>query len=1171
MKSLKSYTFLIVLLLFPFLSFSQNCNHEVFAFEELRPDFSLIYESNEGGYLVAFNSGSTSSTPTNIKLNKLDSNFNLEWEIEFGDERNQNISAITQDNQNNYYILGTDKRFTDNHIILTKINPQGNQIFLKTLDNSELGLSGSFTDYSIGEDIIFDNNQLVVLGSVTKLAFNPDGSFDDAYAPLLIKYDLEGNIIDAKSTVIDVTAYDSDIFDLGHQLPKRIIKHEDTYWVTGTVDIDRLSLSGQNLCFVASYDENLNLLSDFHIGEISFCFGLNYGADLAVHPNGFLYLLGLGKHFCIDASGADFIVKMTQNGEIEWRRTITGRDHTSMHILDDGNLILTSPASINKYNQDGRLCWTKTISGNFNTGTKHRLIELESKELIAIGDNNNGIEVYRTDSLGNHCTNLVHGVIFYDENQNCIKDESEVGMSNIRLSIVRNPSISNSGGTETGSDGYFSHLIDTSLANIFIQTPNEFFDIECGFTDSLGIKFEDFQNKTDFLEIPFWTDVDCSNVHVRNQSAFNRICMEGTNRINLENTSAFPEQNVELRLTFPDEIMFTGSTSPHTVMGNIVTFNLPTIRYGSGTSITFTTLIDCDAEIGQIGTVTYEIFPSNPCDTDNPVIEGELNYLFGNSWDPNDINGRVDGENTCYDESTNTELIEYLVRFENVGNDFAFNVVVRDTINTSQFDINTLCMKKASAEYEYALEEDSILVITFRDINLGFEGLSNFPDVARGFVVFEIESFINQLDVVENRAGIFFDNNDPIITNLSSINYCLADADEDGFTSDVDCDDFNENIYPGATELCDGFDNDCNGEIDDNLTMFILYPDLDEDGYGDENESIEGCASEVEGYLSIAGDCDDTNPNINPDAIEFCDDIDNNCNGEIDENLTMFTLYRDLDGDGFGNEFIVREGCESEIDGFANNSEDCDDTDSSINPDAMEICDNIDNNCDGEVDDNLTVFTLYQDLDEDGYGNENELIEGCESEIEGYVNVAGDCDDTNSNINPDAMETCDNIDNNCNGDIDDNLTLFTLYQDLDKDGYGNENEAIEGCASEIDGYVNNAEDCDDTNALINPLAEEIPNNEIDEDCDGMDLITSVHSLEDAGITIYPNPFKDDLQIRLTRPFNFSVKIISTHGQIILQTNNEKEINLERLGSGVYLIQIENLDTRERCVDLISKL
>ena len=141
MKSLKSYAFLFGLLLFPFLTISQNCNHEVFAFEELRPEFSLIYESSEGGYLAAFNSGSTFSTPTNIKLNKLDSNFNLEWEIEIGDDRDQIISAITQDDQNNYYILGTDNGTSDNHILLIKIDPQGNQIFLNILDNSEFGLS----------------------------------------------------------------------------------------------------------------------------------------------------------------------------------------------------------------------------------------------------------------------------------------------------------------------------------------------------------------------------------------------------------------------------------------------------------------------------------------------------------------------------------------------------------------------------------------------------------------------------------------------------------------------------------------------------------------------------------------------------------------------------------------------------------------------------------------------------------------------------------------------------------------------------------------------------------------------------------------------------------------------------------------------------------------------
>ena len=970
MKKLKFYTLLAFFLLSVFYCYGQDCDHEVFSFDELRPDFSLIHDSQEGGVLAAFNVGSSLSTPTNIKVNKFDSDFNLEWEVEIGDDRSQLISSITQDSQNNYYILGTDKQFVDNHIMLIKIDPQGNLIFNEVLDNSQLQAFGiTSTDYSIGEDILFDNGCLMVLGSISDISSNPDGTSGDAYKQLLVKFDLDGNVIGAKSFIIDITGWDSnwffDITDYGNQFPKRIIKVADQYWITGMVEVSRELLSGPTGCFISAYDENFNLLSHSQVGVVGQCYELNHGIDLAFHPNGFLYLLAKGGGYCLDVSGRNYLVKLTLSGEVVWTKNIQA-DNTSMHILADENIILTTPSSMSKYTQEGEKCWRKDFPGNFNTGTKHRLIETESNDLIAIGDNNTSIQIYKTDSLGNHCTNLIRGLVYFDENQNCIKDEFESGIPSLMLSESRNMSPLNFNGPRTNNEGEFCQLIDTSLVNLFVEFPNEFFEVGCGLTDSIGMKFDDYQNKSDLIEIPFWTDADCSNIRVRNQSPYNRICIEGENRINLENNSAFVENDVELRLFFPDEIEFISSPTPHTANGNTVSFNLSEVRYGFGTSILFNTLISCDAEIGDIATVIYEIMPNNPCDLDIPIIEGELHYLFGNSFDPNDITGKVDGRDTCYDSTINTELVEYLIRFENMGNDYAYEVVIRDTLDTAKLDISSLSMKEASAVYDFTIEDDTILVVTFSDINLGYEGLTNYPNVARGFVKFEVESFIDDLNSVENRAGIYFDNNEVILTNTSVIGGC-NDFDGDGFSLDDDCDDTNADIYPGSVEICDNIDNDCSGEIDDNLT------------------------------------------------------------------------------------------------------------------------------------------------------------------------------------------------------------IYTLYQDLDEDGFGNENVSIADCDPSFIGYVDNSEDCDDTDASINPSAVEIVNNGVDEDCDGTDLTTSTQSLSEAGIEIYPNPVNDKLNIILSRSFSFSVKIISMQGQLISESNNVKQLNVQPLLAGIYFIQFEDLETGIRYVEKISKI
>jgi Protein metal binding site. len=171
-----------------------------------------------------------------------------------------------------------------------------------------------------------------------------------------------------------------------------------------------------------------------------------------------------------------------------------------------------------------------------------------------------------------------------------------------------------------------------------------------------------------------------------------------------------------------------------------------------------------------------------------------------------------------------------------------------------------------------------------------------------------------------------------------------------------DCDDTNPAVNPGATEVCDGADNDCSGVVDDR--------DLDHDGFS-------ACSS----------DCNDGNPAIHPGAAEVCNGLDDNCSGSVDEG------FPDLDGDGFA-------ACAG----------DCKDSDPAIHPGATELCNGLDDNCNGTTDEG------YQDSDFDGWAD------------------CADCNDADPSINPGAAEVCgDGADNNCNGTIDDGF-------DLDGDG-----------------------------------------------------------------------------------------------------------------------------------------
>jgi hypothetical protein len=174
------------------------------------------------------------------------------------------------------------------------------------------------------------------------------------------------------------------------------------------------------------------------------------------------------------------------------------------------------------------------------------------------------------------------------------------------------------------------------------------------------------------------------------------------------------------------------------------------------------------------------------------------------------------------------------------------------------------------------------------------------------------------------------------------------DSDNDGSPDSEDCDDKRADVYPSAPELCDGDDNDCDSEIDENPSdAAVWHLDADGDGYGisDPKQQVPAC-TQPEGYSAYDNDCDDGDPAVRPFAKEVCDGIDNNCDGHTDTDaVDIGTWYADTDGDDYGDSAVVLADCDQPK-GYVPDSTDCDDTNDLINPTAKETCNGIDDDCD---------------------------------------------------------------------------------------------------------------------------------------------------------------------------------------------------------------------------------
>jgi hypothetical protein len=300
-----------------------------------------------------------------------------------------------------------------------------------------------------------------------------------------------------------------------------------------------------------------------------------------------------------------------------------------------------------------------------------------------------------------------------------------------------------------------------------------------------------------------------------------------------------------------------------------------------------------------------------------------------------------------------------------------------------------------------------------------------------------------------------------------------------------DCDDSDPAVFPGADELCDGRDGNCDGAPDAGaLDAPEWHADRDGDGYGTA-AATRACAAPA-GHVADGTDCDDSDSLSFPGGVEICDSRDNDCDGAVDDDNAVDVprmWYVDADADGRGTDASVLAAC-APPGGYAAESGDCDDADPSVYPGAVERCDERDEDCDGTADDDASDgVTWYPDDDGDGYGDTERAIFACAPPT-GARAEGGDCDDADADVNPSAAEACGGADEDCDGLVDESTASGTtrFYQDLDGDGHGTPMALVDACIAP-EGWAATDDDCDDSSGRAFPGADERCDGE-DDDCDG---------------------------------------------------------------------------------------
>jgi hypothetical protein len=356
-----------------------------------------------------------------------------------------------------------------------------------------------------------------------------------------------------------------------------------------------------------------------------------------------------------------------------------------------------------------------------------------------------------------------------------------------------------------------------------------------------------------------------------------------------------------------------------------------------------------------------------------------------------------------------------------------------------------------------------------------------------------------------------------------------------------DCDDGRRDVSPVGRERCNNVDDDCNGFVDDAPSdAVVVYVDADGDGWG--AAPVEACG-EAPGLVAAdrQGDCDDSDASawpgapevcgdsfrqdcrtdvavddcdadgsappldclddpadprasaVGPHADEVCDGVDNDCDGLLDDEeltnpVSWPDWYVDFDGDGHGSAVLVVSQTCSPPPFAAPTDDDCDDARASVFPGAAETCDGRDEDCDGDVDDvdAADATPWWRDQDADGFGA-GAATRSCAAPPGRWSAVAGDCDDGDPAASPGGTETCNAIDDDCDGAVDaaDPSVIDRVYRDDDGDGDGSADASMGWCGLPPAGWSTSSADCDDADDTVASTATEVCNGGRDDDCDGL--------------------------------------------------------------------------------------
>ena len=748
-----------------------------------RPKISLI--DRDGKYIVGGNTSSNDGDITGFKgstdiwIAKLDTQRNILWSTCLGGSQYEELASIQPAADSGYIVSGTtlsnNGMVSGNHgnydIWVVRLGSTGNIVWQKCYGGTNFEEGGYIEKAADG---------YIMVGKASSTNGDVSGLHGtNNYDLWVVKLDNSGAIQWQKC--LGGTGYEEGV---------KIKQTADSGYIvlgtTGSTDGDVVGLHGSdNDIWLVKLDKNGSI-------EWQKCLGGTWeeqAGDLQLTNTGYI-ITGLARSKDGDVTGnhggADgWVVSVSSSGNILWQRSLGGTvidGLSSIVPLPDNSYVVAGFAGsatgdissihgsydswLVKLSNTGSTIWEKTYGGS----------DPDIGSVVALNPAGNLVVLSTTwsndlDVSGNHgngdiwlfeagATNSIAGYVFYDVNKNGIRDNGESFFDQITVRVQKNGGLRSS----TPSNGYYKIDIDTGSYTVNAVPYYNHYSVVPA---SQNITHNTWFN-TDSIHFAVQAIVPLRDVTISMvPTTIARIGSAAYYIIYYRNVGSEAVVTGKIKLVKDHRMSFSFATpAPASVSADTITWNISNLNPNTGGSIGvnfqigFIPIVNLGDTLKSLAWIEPDGVDVTP--KDDTILFKQL--VIG-SYDPNDKTEANAGIITPAQVSGG-DYLNYLIRFQNTGNDTAFNIIIRDTLE-NRLDWNSLQMVAASHPYQLNIEDGNKLSWQFNNVLLVDSNI-NEP-ASHGFIAYRIKplSTVQIGDTIKNTAGIYFDFNLPVATNVS--------------------------------------------------------------------------------------------------------------------------------------------------------------------------------------------------------------------------------------------------------------------------------------------------------------------------------------------------------------------------------------------------------------------